>query len=370
MSSPKRRHARVALWGLVAMTCATVTATTARVRAEDGSDPVAEASIGMRSTRSGALTLPASGFEVRVPKAHRAATEAFGRVVFRPDGPEVSDEIAVAAAEGPLALSVIVGGPSCEAFEGIGSVEKGVRVGRATWSRLDQTLAPPPTQNGAAGPASLKAAVWCRPGVLVHTVAAAGHPGVPLWLDALAKLKPPSSRAFTGAATLAHVFVERPEVPDEVLVMPVRQRFVVEALAKVWETDAPIGRVPRPAGAPDQGPGEPPTDRFEVLVPRAWLVRFEIARVDARGCLRLKRAPRGFPKAPAGFFWATSQSGLLTTTAPKAQAFLCQDRDAGPLVRITVSTAVSMPTALVAAMPILNELAALLPGDSQPAIEP
>lgn len=348
------RLPRALLHGLAAAVM--VTALVGHARGDDEGPP-----LGEKPNRSGYLTLPAAGFEVRVPAAHRAVTEAFGRISLRPDGPEVSDEIAVSAPEGTLALSVIVGGASCEAFEALGGVEKEIRVGRATWSRLTQTITTLPAQNGAPDPdATLRATVWCRPGVMVHTVAHPQHLGVTPWLDALANLKAPRALGRGKSFELKHIFLESPETPDEVLALPVRQRFVLAALGAVWQTESPIARVPEPPAADGSALAGPAVDRFELLVPRAWLVRLEIARGTAEDCQRLARAPRGFPEAPAGLFWAS---------APSAQAYLCQAQEGDARVRITLSAAVPMATALGAALPILNELAVIISGDSQPATE-
>ncbi len=306
---------------------------------------------GARPDPRGRLVLPASGLSVKVPRAAMKTTEAFGRVAFVADGPEVSDEIGVSDPAGLLALSVVVGGADCAAFEALGAVEREVRVGRHFWSRLDQSQVV--IEGITAKDAPMRAAVWCRPGILVHSVAREGHPLLAPWLDALASARPPATATPTPSGA---ILLETAD-PDVAEALPVAQRFALTATRALWETQLPVGRVP---DAPGSRPlGAPARDRFELLTPRALLVAVTIEDAAGRGdaCPLTEATGTGaLPNWPAGF---------SASTEPKPLAACLRTRSAGPLL-VRVDGRGAPPLLLAAAAPILSELAALLAAPPRP----
>jgi hypothetical protein len=306
---------------------------------------------GARPDPRGRLVLPASGLSVKVPRAAVKTTEAFGRVAFVADGPEVSDEIGVSDPAGLLALSVVVGGPDCAAFEALGAVEREVRVGRHFWSRLDQSQVV--IEGVTAKDAPMRAAVWCRPGILVHSVALEGHALLVPWLDALASARPPATATPTPSGT---ILLETAD-PDVADALPVVQRFALTATRALWETRLPVGRVP---DAPGSRPlGAPARDRFELLTPRALLVAVTIEATAGRGdaCPLADATGTGErPNWPAGF---------SAPTEPDPLAACLRTRSGGPLL-VRVDGRGAPPLLLAAAAPILSELAALLAAPPRP----
>ncbi len=307
---------------------------------------------GARPDPRGRLVLPASGLSVKVPRAAMKTTEAFGRVAFVADGPEVSDEIGVSDPAGLLALSVVVGGADCAAFEALGAVEREVRVGRHFWSRLDQSQVV--IEGITAKDAPMRAAVWCRPGILVHSVAREGHALLAPWLDALASARPPATATPTPSGA---ILLETAD-PDVAEALPVAQRFALTATRALWETRLPVGRVP---DAPGSRPlGAPARDRFELLTPRALLVSVTVeAAAEGSTCDGRAPPPGARPASP----WPPPFSPAAGEKAPLAA---CLAAAGGRPLVVRVDGRGPSPLLLAAAAPILSELAALLAGPPRP----
>jgi hypothetical protein len=337
--------------GLVALAAAAALALTmARAaRAETPAPP--EAPAGARPDARGRLVLPASGLVVKVPRAAWKATEAFGRVAFVADGPEVSDEVGVTDGDGLLALSVVVGGEDCAAFEALGVVEQDVKMGRHAWSRLEQSQVV--IDGVTARDAPMHATVWCRPGILVHSVTRAGHPLLPAWLDALASARAPTAAT---APPPGAILVETAD-PDVAEALPVVQRFSLTATRALWETRLPVGRVPDPPGS--RPLGAPARDRFELLTPRALLVSVTV-EAAAEGSTCDGRAP---PDSRAASPWPPAFSPAAGEKAPLAACLAA--RGGRPLV-VRVDGRGPSPLLLAVAAPILSELGSLLASSGSP----
>ncbi len=285
------------LISLLAVGC--LTGMHAAATAEDGAAQ-AETLRGRRPDTKGRLILPVGGLEVDVPKADRAVTEAWGRVgpAEGLGAPSLSDEVAIEAAEGFVALSVAIDTPGCGGFEALEGVAT-IRVGAQTWLELAQGAIDPAAPDGLAG------WVLCGPKVRVHlvTMPAARAAIGKRWLPALAAARKRGAAWREAAERHQAVLVEAGDGTGEVAPWPTQVELVSKAADRLFSTSLALVRR-------DSEPTDGAVlmrDRFQLLVPAAWQAEFIVERQLGVPC---PAPPKAKVALPAGWTAQAVDGGI------------------------------------------------------------